>query len=94
MKAAACAPAFTPLRRHRAQGIGQRVILDCGSGKAWSIAPRAWSMRRDGIRGQRSEGRWFKVLNIEQQSKKPQNDEVTTSIFEIPCSIFCGSKRS
>ena len=49
---------------------------------------------RDGIRGQKLEDRWLKVLNIEQQNKKPQNDEVITSIFEIPCSIFCGSKRS
>jgi len=44
------------------------------------------------IRGQKSEDRWFKVLNIEQQNKEPQNDEVITSIFDIPCSTFCGSK--
>jgi hypothetical protein len=31
--------------------------------------------------------------NIEEQNKEPQKDEVTTSIFEISCSIFCGSKR-
>jgi hypothetical protein len=31
--------------------------------------------------------------NIEQQNKEPQNDEVITSIFEIPCWTFCGSKR-
>jgi hypothetical protein len=30
---------------------------------------------------------------VEQQNKEPQNDEVITSIFEIPCSIFCGSKK-
>jgi len=39
-------------------------------------------------KGQRTDDGWFKLLNIEQQ-----NDEVLTSIFEIPCSIFCGSKR-
>ena len=42
--------------------------------------------------GQRTDDRWFKLLNIEQQNKEPQNDEVVTSIFDIPCSIFCGSK--
>jgi hypothetical protein len=26
-------------------------------------------------------------------NKKPQNDEVIPSTFEIPCSIFCGSKK-
>ena len=26
-------------------------------------------------------------------NKKPQNDEVLTSKFDIPCSIFCGSKK-
>jgi len=35
----------------------------------------------------------FNGLNIEQQNKEPPNDEVITSIFEIPCSIFCGSKK-
>jgi hypothetical protein len=30
---------------------------------------------------------------VEQQNKEPQNDEVITSTFEIPCSIFCGSER-
>jgi hypothetical protein len=44
-------------------------------------------------RGQTTDHRLFKLLNIEQQNKKPQNDEVITSIFEIPCSTFCGSKR-
>jgi hypothetical protein len=43
--------------------------------------------------GQTPEDRWFKLLNIEQQNNEQQNDEVITSIFEIPCSIFCGSKR-
>jgi hypothetical protein len=42
---------------------------------------------------QATEDRFFKALNIEQQNKEPQNDEVVTSIFEIPCSISCGSKR-
>ena len=27
-----------------------------------------------------TEDRWFRVLNIEQQNKEPQNDEVITSI--------------
>jgi hypothetical protein len=45
---------------------------------------RGWSQRLD--------GRGFKLKNIEQQNKEPQNDEVITSIFEIPCSIFCGSQ--
>jgi hypothetical protein len=51
--------------------------------------------RRDGERGQRSEigGQTKEILNIEQQNKKPQNDEVIASIFEIPCSTFCGSQR-
>jgi hypothetical protein len=31
-------------------------------------------------------------MNIEQQNKEPQNDEVITSLFEIHCSTFCGSK--
>ena len=30
---------------------------------------------------------------VEQQNKEPQNDEVITSIFGIPCSTFCGSDR-
>jgi hypothetical protein len=35
-----------------------------------------------------------KVLNIEPQNKKPQNDEVITSIFPPEAdSTFCGSKR-
>jgi len=45
------------------------------------------------IRGQMSEVSRCKMLNIEQQNKEPQNYEVITSIFEIPCSIFCGSDR-
>jgi hypothetical protein len=44
-------------------------------------------------RRQKTEDRSFKALNIEQQNKEPQNDEVFTSIFEIPCSIFCGSQQ-
>jgi hypothetical protein len=31
-------------------------------------------------RGQTTDDRWFKVVNIEQQNKEPQNDEVITSI--------------
>jgi hypothetical protein len=46
------------------------------------------------MRGQTTEDRWFKVLNIEQQNKKPQNDEVITSIFPPEAdSTFCGSNR-
>ena len=48
-----------------------------------------WDMRSE-VRSQTTEDRWFKALNIEPQNKEPQNDEVITSIFEIPCSIFCG----
>jgi hypothetical protein len=44
--------------------------------------------RRRDDRGQTTEGRSFKALNIEQQNTEPQNDVVITSIFEIPCSIF------
>ena len=43
------------------------------------------------VRIQTREDRCFITLNIEPQNKKPQNDEVITAIFEIPCSIFCGS---
>ena len=52
-------------------------------------------VERDGDRGQRSEvgGQRIEVLNIEPQNNKPQNDEVITSTFEIPCSTFCGSER-
>jgi hypothetical protein len=45
------------------------------------------------VKDQGTDDRCFKLLNIEQHNKEPQNDEVITSIFEIPCSIFCGSKR-
>ena len=45
------------------------------------------------IRGQKSDGRGFKILNMEQQNKEPHNAEVITSIFDISCSIFCGSKE-
>jgi hypothetical protein len=44
-------------------------------------------------KGRTTDDRWFKVLNIEQQNKELQNDEVSTSIFDIPCSIFFGSKK-
>jgi hypothetical protein len=45
-------------------------------------------------RGRTTEDRRFKVLNIEQQNKEPQNDEVITSIFPPEAdSIFCGSKE-
>jgi hypothetical protein len=53
----------------------------------------SWRQPESEVSGQTTEGRWFKVVNIEQQNKEPQNDEVITSIFEIPCSIFCGSNR-
>jgi hypothetical protein len=53
---------------------------------------RAWGMGSDD-RWQRTDYRWFKGLNIEQQNKESQIDEVITSIFEILCSIFCGSRR-
>ena len=49
--------------------------------------------QRSEVRSQRSEVSRCKILNIEQQNKEPQNYEVITSIFEIPCSIFCGSDR-
>ena len=45
-------------------------------------------------RGQTTEDRSFKALNIEQQNTEPQNDVVITSIFEIPCSIFCCLKTN
>ena len=45
------------------------------------------------VRRQTTEDRRFKILNIEQQNKEPQNHEVITSTFGIPCSIFCGLKR-
>ena len=39
---------------------------------------------RDGEeRDQRTDGRSFKVMNIEQQNKEPQNDEVITSKFLV-----------
>ena len=34
-------------------------------------------------KGGRTDGKWCKVLNIEQQNNEPQNDEVITSIFDI-----------
>jgi hypothetical protein len=49
--------------------------------------------RRSEVRGRKSEDRSFKALNIEQQNKEPQNDEVVTSIFKIPCLIFYGFIR-
>ena len=53
---------------------------------------RAGETGEKGIRGQKSEigSQRSEVLNIEPQNKKPQNDEVITSIFEIRCSTFCG----
>jgi hypothetical protein len=45
-------------------------------------------------RGQTTEDKFFSVLNIEQQNKEPQNDEVITSIFPPEAdSTFCGSKN-
>jgi hypothetical protein len=43
-----------------------------------SFVVRGWSQRTD--------DRSFKIPNIEQQNKEPQNDDVITS-------IFCGSER-
>jgi len=65
--------------------------------------------QRSEVGGQTTEDRWFKVLNtrpprlsppqaddggqVEPQNKKPQNDEVITSIFPPEAdSTFCGSK--
>jgi hypothetical protein len=46
------------------------------------------------VTGQRADDRWCKVLNIEQQNKEQQNDEVNTSIFPPEAdSTFCGSER-
>ena len=46
------------------------------------------------VSDERTEDRCSKALNIEQQNKEPQNDEVNTSIFPPEAdSIFCGSKR-
>ena len=46
------------------------------------------------VRGQGSEVSRCQILNIEQQNKEPQNDEVITSIFPPEAdSIFCGSDR-
>ena len=59
----------------------------------WALGTKTQRSRRPEVIDQRSDDRWFKVLNIEQQNKKPQNDEVMTSIFEISCSTFCGSKK-
>ena len=36
---------------------------------------------------------WPPFLNIEPQSKEPQKVKGITSTFDIPCSIFCGSKK-
>ena len=47
--------------------------------------------QRSEVRSQRLEGRSYQTLNIEQQNKEPQNDEVITSIFPPEAdSIFCG----
>jgi hypothetical protein len=65
--------------------------------RAWSMEKYSW--QQTGGSGQpigwrqRSEDRWLKLLNIELQNNEPQNDEVITSIFETPCSIFYGSKK-
>jgi hypothetical protein len=50
------------------------------------LSTRCRARRRWEVRGRKSEVRWFKLLNIEQQNKEPQNNEVITS-------IFYGSKR-
>jgi hypothetical protein len=45
-------------------------------------------------RRQMTEERGFNGVNIEQQNKEPQNDEVITSTFPPEAdSIFCVSKR-
>ena len=50
--------------------------------------------QRTDDRGQTTDDRSFKVVNIEPQNKEPQNDEVITSIFPPEAdSIFCGSNR-
>ena len=71
-----------------------------GGHKAWSMEkytrqPICWRSATLEVGGKdhRTKDRWFKLLNIEQQNNEPQNDEVITSIFEIPYSIFYGSKR-
>ena len=70
-----------------------------GRHRAWSKYLEVRGQRsevrsqRSEVRSQRIDYRWFKVLNIERQNKEPQNDEAITSIFEIPCSTFCGLKR-
>jgi hypothetical protein len=52
---------------------------------------RAAGSRQQAIRGCQL---CLLYVNIEQQNKKPQNDEGITSLFDTPCSIFCGSKNS
>jgi hypothetical protein len=50
--------------------------------------------QRSEVRRRRTECRRFKLLNIEQQNKEPQNDEVITSKFPPEADwIFCGLKR-
>ncbi len=42
---------------------------------------------------------WFcltansKIIEYRMSNKEPQNYEVFTSTFKIPCSIFCGSEK-
>jgi hypothetical protein len=56
-----------------------------------------WPTRQGGERARREAGRdgiRSKRLNIAQQNKKPQNDEVMTLIFPPEAgSIFCGSEK-
>jgi hypothetical protein len=82
---------------HRLAILGPREGKAAGSRQQAARRRGEAEKRRDGdwrteVGSQRSDYRLFKLLNIEQQNKKPQNDELITSIFEIPCSIFCGSK--
>jgi hypothetical protein len=70
-----------------------RPLMKLGSMHS-GLGTKELRSQRSEIRRQMTEGRWFKVLNIEQQNKKPQNDEVITSIFPPAAdSTFCGSKR-
>jgi hypothetical protein len=71
-------------------GAGGRSEDPPASPEGEADGGQAWRNGETAMRGQRTDDRWFKVLNIEQQNKEPQNDEVITSIFEIPCSTFCG----
>ena len=56
---------------------GARSILGTRQYALSTVGRRGETARRRlEVRGQRSEVRWLKVLNIEQQNKEPQNIEV------------------